>query len=73
MIYILPKKFFKGQFRKLFVAYNESLKKVFEKLRSRDLKGHKSTCKTAINELVFLIYFISSDEIKAVSKNTAAN
>ena len=68
MIYILSKKFFKGQFRKLFAAYNESLRKLFEKLRSHNLKGHKSMCKIAVNELVFLIYVASSDEIKVVLK-----
>lgn len=68
MIYILPKKFFKRQFRKLFAAYNESLRKLFEKLTSYNLKGHKSMCKTAVNELIFLIYVVSSDEIKASSK-----
>ena len=36
------------------LSHNESLKKGFEKIRSRELKLNKSKCQTAANELVFL-------------------
>ena len=46
-------------------SHNETLKNVFEKIRSHGLKLKKSKCQIAVNELVFLEHAISCDGIKA--------
>ena len=51
---------------------NETLKDVFEKIRSHGLKLNKSKCQIAVNELVFLGHVISRDAIKADPKKVHA-
>ena len=46
-------------------SHNETLKSVFEKIRSHGLKLNKSKCQIAVNELVFLGHVISCDDIQA--------
>ena len=46
-------------------SHNETLKNVFEKIRSHGLKLNKSKCQIAVYELVFLRRVISCDDIQA--------
>ena len=52
--------------------HNESLKMIFEKIRSQGLKLNKSKRQIAVNELVSLGHIISSDGIKAGPKKAVA-
>ena len=47
---------------------NETLKNVFEKVRSHRLKLNKSKCQIAVNELVFLGHVIPRNGITADPK-----
>ena len=53
-------------------SHIETLKNVFEKIRSHGLKLNKSKCQIAVNELVFLGHVISHDGIKADPKKVHA-
>ena len=48
--------------------HNETLRNVFEKIRSHGLNLNKSKYQIAVNELVFLEHAISRDGIKADPK-----
>ena len=49
-------------------SHSETLKTVFEKIRSHGCNLNKSKCQIAINELVFLVHIISRDDIETDSK-----
>ena len=48
---------------------NDTLKNVFEKIRSHELKLNKSKCQIAVNELVFVGHKILRDGSKSDPKN----